>query len=631
MPEQGQEREREDFRTKDYVGVALFGVILSGFMYFSNAAFLVKWILSATVLLIGFLKYVSYASEKHRARLQKLETHITNSDIAVRDLREIDELLDQGAHRKIEAFQLLQEPYDGDDRLIDKIADDDRDISKKIMNKVIAARHDEDDEVVTEALITLSSVQIPKKQTARRIAHQLLERLQTVDEQRERRAYLQFLKINAISLSKKQLTKHRATIAAQFDSGDPIAATYATYLTGVIASYSTDAAEEIVPSVMKHINMLINADPDGEKSAATFRSLLRQSTQVLADMSDEGVSEPIIKEIPVILFCLKQEQPVSRYAARIAYNIAPDAGDAMDMIAKELENLLASDDETTQRYVVEALAYHDTTSFGQPEATIEQLVSLLETDDERQRAAIFLLKNTCEEYGTVIHEQIDHLDRVLAAEDHNTRYFGYQFLAKIAEKHPEHVKTHKDTLLKALDHDEKAGKEAIWPIYQYFFYYDKTIALEAGESLVPYLDSDKTKQKMAAQILSSAIRQEPDQYQSLRPVVEDLLDRDDAEVVRQACMALEAIGTEDSREKLKPLLEHPEHKVRVAATKAYKIIGDESMSHDEPDDETDESIHIEAGGTIEGDILINGEKTNIDEIDKSKDIKDSVMKDIDFD
>lgn len=622
-----------DTSLKDSI-LALGGVIavLVGVFYWGGAIWWIKWVLLGSVALFALLIYADHIGKKHKERLEHLQTHINGKDIAKRDLTSIRDMLTGSEQRKKEALDLLQEQYgDTNKRLIQILADDERKLSRDLIKQVVNTLHNENDDICSKGYMTLSHITIPSKNDARFATKTAIDRLRHADTRQDRLAYLNLILNNRNHVSRKKLTKHRFTIAEQFEVDDPQIATKATILTELIASYKPDAAAELIQSIMAHISKLINTDLEKETRAVRFDSFLRLNMRSLAKISNHDTTEEIAKGIPILRTVLKTgEEPVVKYAAHVAEQIAKEDSEAIEPITDQLFALLDSENKAIQRSAVETLAYHDPDSFGTVEETVPRLVSLLEDDDERRRASIFLLHRIASEHHTRVADHIDHLDAVLSSDDVQTREYGYWCLAKLAHNHPDHVAARTESLIMALEHDEAAGQNALLPLHRYFFFHDESVAVDIGERLVPYLGNGGDMQKIAAQMLASAIKQEPDNFKSLRPVIEDLLDHEDEDVVQQACNALKVIGNETSREKLQELLEHSSHKVRIAATKAYKIIGDENINEDEAEQE-DENIHIEAGSTVEGDILIEGDKTDIDELDKSKDISDSVMKDVEFD
>ena len=613
------------------IGILVAASVLSFFLWFNNTRtgsgglWLIKWIFLGAFVFIGFIIYADYSGKKYKERLDRLRAHINGQDLAKRDLKEIRSMLD--GSRATGAFNLLQEDYgDSGKALIQILAEDDRDLSQAIIRDVVEKLESDQEQTHMNALRTLSLIKIPQRHIAHRVAKKAVKKLHESEEEKERAICLRILHRNRNQIPHKLLEQHRKLIAAQLEIDDPEVRTEVAALAAKISSYRTRSGVELLPGIIFHLDKLLNT-VDGDDSSPAMNGRLVRTTRYVKQIMEqcEDVPDAIKDNKGVFIRCLDVESdPARRFASFV---IAKTVDTDPSLPAAVLIDHLDDPSDVVQKNIAEALALLEPDEIPEPETRLPSIIDLLQYEDRRARAGTYLLKSLYENHSDMIAEDIDHIEALLGSEDAPTRRYGYSLLAKAVEDHPGMVAPHFSTILDALEKDEKAGTAALGALYQFFFIHDAELAVRAGSSLVPYLDAGGETKQMAAQMLAAAARQDPDQFRSLRPVFESMLDNDDPEVIRQGCVALKAVGTEESREKLKALLEHSSHKVRVAATKAYKTIGDESMQ----EDEEPENIHIEADGTIEGDVLVNADKTEIDELDESKEIKDSVMKDVDLD
>lgn len=115
---------------------------------------------------------------------------------------------------------------------------------------------------------------------------------------------------------------------------------------------------------------------------------------------------------------------------------------------------------------------------------------------------------------------------------------------------------------------------------------DTSEGVDVGESdvsdLADDLDSDdKQKQINALKDLAKAARNDPEVVEDHISKIEGLLDHDDADVKKNACLTLGVIGSTEALEDLKELRDDEQDSVRRAAEKAIKRIERKKKETDE--------------------------------------------------
>lgn len=401
---------------------------------------------------------------------------------------------------------------------------------------------------------------------------------------------------------------------------------------GALFADTAGTLEDSCDDMLDALEVLEGMD-EGEDNERYAQQMLRTILDGLATASRTR-PDALGPDIDVYTRCLEQDTGIQLPALRVLERLADeDAEEIVPVIPALLNTIASSEDAQVQLYALETLAKAKVRFRDQDE--VRQVVDLigpsLGTSDRRSRAAVFLLYLQAEGFPEVVGTVTDDLMDLLDTDDTKARKYAYGTLSRIAQDGPDALQDQYGRL-RGLVEDGADRGAALIVLYR-LFEHDHSIAQDLGEDLVPFTDAEnQTYRRMAMHMLSTAVQDAPEEYRSLRPVIEDRLEGDDPETVQLACRALACIGTEETRERLRSVMAADDHDVKLAATRAFKEIGDEQLRADEQE-QAEKVINI---SDHDGDIIVDGDKEEtVEELDQSVDnsttIEDSVLKDVDID
>lgn len=650
-------------RRRDLIiaGIVILTLALTGLSIIAGETAPVPYLIGGGIVLILITLGYTHTRKGQQERTEALMDHLKANSLTQQDLTHLAGMLDgpvTGQTRT--ALTLLEEPYsqgETEQSLMAFIAGDSRDASAAIVHAVIDLLDADDSTVARAALQVIHSTSIDDRDLLGDAAETMIADLQDsqdpdMDAIRQRTI---FLARNRQAIDTAILEANHNLIQDLLTVDDPATATMAGLLIGELIRWDRQVPESDIDRIMDTLQDLLDrystATEDQQDQLLSFitadLSVLRRAAR-----TDPAHLEGRLEGLTTV-FDLEHSQ-IQR-AVDIVRALAEDHPRSLEPVFGDLLTLLdGTDDPDLARTILEALA-HMRPRVTDGEDEFARIIASQLTGSGR-RPATYLLFRLADENPATVADALPDPTPLLTDDDLGTRRYGFGLLARLAASQPHIIEAHLQTITTALEDDPEAGKTALTALYRYTAGTGTDIT-GIGEKLVPYLDADDRHSRMAAKMLADAITEDPDRYSSLRPVLEDMLDRDDPEIVVQACRGLEAIGTEESRGRLQDRLGDDDHQVRVAAAKAFTAIGDrtgddggdknplegasERLERDKKAiarmaaaEEGISSITIDSDGDIHGDILIYGDKevTEVDaDLDESTEIRDSVQKDVEMD
>jgi len=641
------------------ISIVVLTLALTGGAVIAGETGIVQYIIGGGMLATILTLAYTHTRKGWHERTEQLEDHVRRNELTSADLGHLATMLaGQDDSATATGLDILARPYsqDGtDDHLMAFIAGDSRDISVTIITTVLDLLEAQDTDTREKALSVLHNTAIADPQTAADATATIIEDIRHSDDLRTTslRQRAIFLGKNRGKIHSQTLTDSHEIIQDLLQADDLPTATMACLLAGEYSKRRNDVPEADIEAVIDVLEALITAYKESENDHQShLRSFI---TAVLSVLQQAATIDPdSLQDRLGVLGELPSTGPDQDHrVATIARIIAPDHPRTLEPVFGELVTILdETDDPELQGTVLEALAHMG------PQVTegTRQYAGIIAGhlgDDDRRRPAAFLLFHLADDDPKAVAEAVPDLGPVLADDDPQTRRYGFGLLARLAPTHADVIEAHLETITRALEMDPEAGTAALTALFRYTREAGTDVLTEIGQQLVPYLDEDRAHGRMAAVMVAEAVLADPDRYRSLRPILEEMLDRDDPGIITQACRGLTEIGDGESQDRIQDRLGDDSHRVRVAAAKAFTAIGDrieddrsdmnpldgaskrldqdrETISEILAEEETDPSIQIDSDGDIHGDILIYGDK-EITDVDESTEIRDSVQKDVEMD
>jgi hypothetical protein len=625
--------------------IIVLTLLLTGTAIIAGETGLTPYSIGTGIVLILITLAYTHDRTGQQERTEDLEDNVRRNELAPGDLEHLRTLLSGQQDEKMEALEILGQPYsqDGTEQsLMAFIAGDSRDRSVAIVHDVIDLLEDEDSDIAREALSVLHNTEVSDQQAAADAAANMVADLQ--DHQRLETATIReraiFLAENRRQIHGQTLRDSHELIEDLLTVEDPSTETMAALLIGDLIRRDKDLDHSDIELIVTNLQDLLDglADLDG----ADRSHILSFITAHLSVLRRAARTDPSSLEdhLSALTGVFSLEGPQQRRGIDIARALAEDHPRALEPVFGGLMEVLdETDDSDVAGTILQALAHMGPRVTEGPQAFAQTIAPHL-SDQDHRRPAAYLLFRLADESPEAVGKALPDPAAVLTDDDPRTRRYGFGILARLASSRPHTVEQHLETIIDALDSDSEVGTAALTALFRYTRATETDVLADLGQQLVPYLEEDGAHARMAAWMLAEAVQADPDRYSSLRPVLEEMLDRDDPEIVVQACKGLRVIGTEESRDRLQEHLGDSTERFRVAAATAFTAIWDrleDSRDRDplEDDEETiaemaaDEdarsSIQIKGDGDIHGDILIYDDK------DDSTAVSDSDQEDAGMD